>query len=96
MATNDATRPNKSEIPKKEFFSLNAGYLIAPNATFAQVMDDMGCLMSASLDAFEAMSSTFGKDSPGYAALYALRQANALHSAAAHMADMEWKPKATD
>jgi hypothetical protein len=87
---------NPTPVANKRGFSTNnAPYMVEQDATIAQVMDGMGCFLSASLAAFESMSSTFTSDSPGYAALYALRQANALHGIAERLVGSEWQPKAS-
>lgn len=79
---------------KREFSIISAPCALSQDATFAQIMDDLGCFLTASLEAFESMTDKFDGVSPAYAALYALRQANAMYSEAAHLVDTEWRLKA--
>lgn len=89
MADNNPT-PAKNN---RAFSIVNAPYVVGQDATLAQVMDDLGCFLTASLDAFESMSESFNSQTPGYAALYALRQASALYDVAGRLVDSDWHPK---
>jgi hypothetical protein len=65
------------------FFSLNAEYLVAPESTPGQLMNDVGCLLGSAESILAERAESIGAD--GWAALYLLRQALGSHRAAHDM-----------
>lgn len=93
MARSDSieTRSGTTEREPAEFFSLNATYLVAPDSTPGQLMNDTACLLDSAIDVLAQCAESIGGQ--GWAALYLIRQAQASSSAAHSMLYSEGKIK---
>jgi hypothetical protein len=68
-----------STMGSSEFFSMETNYLVAPDATVEQLMNDSSNLMVAAID---ILNSCGGLTDATYGAMYLMRQAKATHDEA--------------
>ena len=70
-----------SQSPHDGFFELGAKYVVDQSATLDQLVNDLGCLISAARDGFDGIANRVGEIPGGWAAIYMLRQAEAVYAA---------------